>query len=119
MELGKVLKTIREARNLSQKELAGLINMKQAQYSRLENGKTDPAFTVVVRIANALGVTLSELFQAEEIFSQTNSFDKTLTEKIRLIESLDETEKVSIYNIVDSLIAKKKLKDNIQNLANL
>ena len=118
MELGKILKTIREAKNLSQKELAGLLNMNQAQYSRIESGRTDPAFTVVVKIAKALGVTMVELFQADDIFKDVNSYDKTLMEKLRLIENLDDTEKKSIYNIIDSLIAKKKLKDNIQNLAN-
>ena len=62
------------------------------------------------------GVTLSELFMADEIFKDANAYDKTLLEKLRLIDSLDEVEKKSIYNIVDSLIAKKKLKDNLSNL---
>jgi hypothetical protein len=33
--------------------------------------------------------------------------DKTLMEKINLIESLEEKEKVSIFNIIDSLVVKK------------
>ncbi len=119
MELGKILKTVREAKKLSQKELAALLNMNQAQYSRIESGRTDPAFSAVVKIAKALGVSLTELFEANEIFKEINSYDKTLMEKISFIESLDDKEKQSIYNIVDSLIAKKKLKDNIQNLAAL
>ncbi|NJO25851.1 MAG: helix-turn-helix transcriptional regulator, partial [Bacteroidia bacterium] len=36
MQLGKILKTAREAKGLSQKELAGLVKMQQAQYSRIE-----------------------------------------------------------------------------------
>ena len=116
--LNTTLKQVREAKGLSQKELAGLINMAQAQYSRIESGKTDPSFSVVVRITKALGLNLSELFQADEIFSDTNSYDKTLMEKLRLLDSLDEVEKKSIYNLIDSLISKKKLKDNLQSLAN-
>jgi transcriptional regulator with XRE-family HTH domain len=116
MKLGEVLKTVREAKNLSQKELASLLDMAQAQYSRIESGKTDPSFSAVVKIAKALGVTLPELFMADEIFKDANAYDKTLLEKLRLIDSLDEVEKKSIYNIVDSLIAKKKLKDNLSNL---
>src|ERR1035438_10231175 len=112
MNLGKTLKKVREAKGLSQKELAGLLKMPQPQYSRIEGGKTDPSFPAVVKIAKALGVTLSELFEADEIFKDVNSYDKTLMEKLRLIDALDETEKKSIYHIVDSLIAKKKLKDN-------
>jgi transcriptional regulator with XRE-family HTH domain len=116
MKLGDALKKVREAKNLSQKELAGLLGMAQAQYSRIESGKTDPSFSAVVKIAKALGVALPELFQANEIFADVNAYDKTLMEKLRLIDSLDEVEKKSIYNIVDSLVAKKKLKDNLSNL---
>jgi len=119
MKLGDILKTVREAKSLSQKELAVLLKMNQAQYSRIESGKTDPSFSAVVKIAKALGVSLPDLFRADDIFKDVNSFDKTVMEKISLIESLEDKEKKSIYNIIDSLIAKKKLKDNIQNLATL
>ena len=93
--------------------------MPQPQYSRIEGGKTDPSFTTLERIAKALGVSLTELFNANDIFKDVNSYDKTLMEKLKLIEALDEIEKKSIYNIVDSLIAKKKLKDNLQSLINV
>jgi len=116
ISLSDTLKRLREAKGLSQKELAGLIDMAQAQYSRIESGKTDPSFSVVVRIAKALGLTLSEVFQADEVFSETNSYDKTLMEKLRLLDSLDESEKKSIYTLIDSLISKKKLKDNLSSL---
>ncbi len=119
MDLGDTLKKVREAKGLSQKELAGLLDMPQPQYSRIEGGKTDPSFTTLERIAKALGVSLTELFNANDIFKDVNSYDKTLMEKLKLIEALDEIEKKSIYNIVDSLIAKKKLKDNLQSLINI
>ena len=114
--LNITLKKAREAKGLSQKELAGLIDMAQAQYSRIESGKTDPSFSVVARISKALGMNLDELFKANDIFDTANSYDKTLMEKLRLLDSLDEVEKMSIYNLIDSLIAKKKLKDNLSNL---
>ncbi|MDO9184690.1 MAG: hypothetical protein Q7W13_01670 [Bacteroidia bacterium] len=37
-------------------------------------------------------------------------------EKLKLIDDLDNTEKKSLYHIIDSLIAKKRLKDNLQSL---
>lgn len=116
IELSKTLRRVREAKGLSQKELAGLIDMAQAQYSRIESGKTDPSFSTVVKIVKALGLNLSELFNADEIFNQTNSYDKTLMEKLRLLDLLDEDEKKAIYTLIDALISKKKLKDSLQNL---
>ncbi len=117
MNLGNTLKKVREAKGLSQKELAGLLDMPQPQYSRIEGSKTDPSFSAVAKMAKALGVSLSELFNADDIFNDANTYDKTLMEKIRLIDTLDETEKKSLFNIIDSLIAKKKLKDNLVSLA--
>jgi len=34
----------------------------KAQLSRIENGKTDPSFTTLEKIAKALGISVSELF---------------------------------------------------------
>jgi len=34
-------------------------------------------------------------------------------EKIKVIEQLDEQERSSLYNIIDGLFAKKKLKDTL------
>jgi transcriptional regulator with XRE-family HTH domain len=119
MNLADVLKTVREAKGLSQKELAGLVGMAQAQYSRIESSKTDPSFTAVSKIAKALGVSLSELFQANDTFKEVNSFDKTLMEKIRLMDSLEENEKKSIFHIIDMAISKKRMKDSLQNLISI
>jgi len=115
MKLGDTIKKVREAKGLSQKQVADAARMQQSQYSRIEGGKTDPSFSLVMRIAKALGVTLTELFNANEIFTDLKSADKTLMEKLRLIDTLDDQEKQSLFNIVDSLVAKKKLKDTLSS----
>ena len=68
------------------------------------------------KIANAMGFSISELFEADDIFTDVNTYDKTLMEKLRFLDSLDDNEKKSIYTLIDSLISKKKLKDNLSNL---
>ncbi|HEV7332742.1 MAG TPA: helix-turn-helix transcriptional regulator [Flavisolibacter sp.] len=105
----------RKAKGLTQKEVALALKMDASQYSRIENGKTDPSFTIVAKIAKALGVTLSELFQADEIFTDVHSADKTLMEKIKVMEQLNEAERSSLYHIIDGLFAKKKLKDTLSH----
>ena len=71
MNLGQALKKVREAKGLSQKEVALSCKMDTAQYSRIEGGKTDPSFSLVMRIAKALGVTLTELFNANDPATKT------------------------------------------------
>ena len=117
MVLGDVLRKAREGRGLSQKELAGLLDMPPSQYNRIEGGKTDPSFTTLERIAAALGLSLSELFRSEDIFRDVDSRDKTLLERLRLMEELEPAERDSLLTIVDSLVAKKRLRDSLQNLA--
>ena len=48
---------------------------------------------MVDKIANALGFSLSELFKADDIFTDVNTYDKTLMEKLRFLNSLDDNEK--------------------------
>jgi transcriptional regulator with XRE-family HTH domain len=115
MKISATIRKVREAKELSQKEVALMLKMDPAQYSRIENGKTDPSFSTIEKIAKALGMELSELFRADEVFKDVNSADKTMMEKIRLIEQLDDKEKSSLYNIIDGLFAKKKLKDTLSS----
>jgi transcriptional regulator with XRE-family HTH domain len=116
MQLGALIKKAREAKGLAQKEVALACKMDQAQYSRIENGKTDPSFSAVVRIAKAIGMELPDLLRADEVFKEVTSVDKTLMEKVSLIDALDKKEKQAFYAILDALLTKKKLKDNLSNV---
>jgi transcriptional regulator with XRE-family HTH domain len=119
MNIGDKIKAVREAKNLSQKEISNMVQMDQSQYSKIENGKTDPTTNTLEKIAKALGIELSELFISDKIFKDINSADKTIMEKIRLIEMLDEEEQASIYNIVDGLVASKRLRNSLSNALSL
>ena len=115
MNIGNKIKTVREAKGLTQKQVALEVDMDPSQYSKIEKGKTDPTTTTLEKIAKVLHIDVSELFASDELFKDVNSADKTIIEKVRLIEQLDEKERLSVYNIVDSLFAKKKLKDTLTN----
>jgi transcriptional regulator with XRE-family HTH domain len=112
MEIGERIKKIREARGLSQKEIANMIKMDQSQYFKLEKDKTDPSVSTLAKVAKALGIQLSELF-ANDLLKDVNSYDKSLMEKITLIDQLDEEEKMSLFKIIDGLFSKKKMKDSL------
>lgn len=119
MSIGDKIRKVREAKGLSQKQVALSLGMDQAQYSRIENGKTDPSFSNVTKIAKALGVDLSELFKSDEVFKDVNSYDKSLIEKLSIIEKLDDKEKQAFYSILDALVAKKKMKDTLSSAIDL
>jgi transcriptional regulator with XRE-family HTH domain len=73
MQVGEAIEKVTEAKGLSQKEVALACKMDQSHYSRVENGKTDPSFSVIERIAKVLKIELSELFNSQNILKEVNS----------------------------------------------
>ncbi len=54
--------------------------------------------------------------RAADVFKDVNSLDKSLMEKVSLIDSLDKKEKAAFYAILDALLTKKKMKDNLSSV---
>ncbi len=49
MDLSQNIRSIRKAKGLSQKEVVLSAGLDAGQYSRIENGKTDPSISTLVR----------------------------------------------------------------------
>lgn len=115
MQLGDMIKRVREAKGLSSKEVALSCKMDPSQYSKIERGINDPLYSTIVKIARALKVSVSDLFQAEDIFKDINSLDKSVIEKVSLVEQLDKKDKVVFFTMLDALVAKKKFRDSLHS----
>lgn len=115
MGLGEQIKKIRLAKGLSQKEVVIAADIEKAQFSRIENDKTDPSYSTIEKIAKAMGCTLSELFHTGNEVKDIHSMDKSLMEKVVILENLDEDEKKGLYSIIDGLATKQKLKQTLTN----
>lgn len=115
MNVGEKIKKVREAKGLSQKEVASALGMNPSQYSKIESGKVDPQCSSVEKIAKALGVDIADIFSSDKIFADVNSLDKTLVEKVQMIEQLDDNQKKSIFSIIDMAIYNIKLKQTLTN----
>jgi transcriptional regulator with XRE-family HTH domain len=103
-------------KGLSQKEVVMGANIDKAQFSRIENSKTDPSFSTIEKIAKSMGCTIAELFASAEEIKDIHSHDKSLMEKLTLIETLSEEEKQTLFNILDAFVSKKKYKDTLSGL---
>lgn len=55
------VRTLREARGLSQQQIAKLASVPRATWTHLESGTANPTLAVLVKVANALQVRLDEL----------------------------------------------------------
>jgi transcriptional regulator with XRE-family HTH domain len=115
MQLGDMIKKVREAKGLSSKEVALSCKMDPSQYSKIELGKGDPTYSTIVKISRALKVSVSDLFQAEDIFKDINSLDKSVIEKVSLVEQLDKQDKAVFFRMLDALVSNKRLKDSLHS----
>lgn len=59
--VGERLRDARLARNLTQEETAGAAKINTSYYGKLERGKVNPTLDTLVRVADALAVSLPEL----------------------------------------------------------
>ena len=59
---GRRVRQLRDARKMSQEELAHRADIHVTYVSGIENGKRNPGLLVIGRLARALNVTIQELF---------------------------------------------------------
>ena len=61
-QIGKAVARNRNAQHLSQRQLAEMAHTTQAEISKIENGTIDCGIDVLLRISDALGIEVRELF---------------------------------------------------------
>lgn len=69
--LGQQIRRLREEKNLSQEEFAGLADIDRAYYGGIERGERNVAALNLIKIADALGVEVGKLFPPLSAFRQT------------------------------------------------
>lgn len=97
------IKHFRALKSLSQLDLAERAGIGQTTLSRLENGKVEPGLGSVEKIAKGLDISPSELF------SDPDSDNVSLKEKLERIESLGEYDQKIIEAILESYLEKNRL----------
>ena len=72
--LGLAIQRLRNERDLKSREVAERADVNPTHYSRLENGRVNPSWAMVRRVAEALGLPVSELAaRAERIARERQS----------------------------------------------
>ena len=69
-DVGQRLKSLREAQNLSQRQLADLGGVTNGMISMVEQNRTSPSISSLKKILDGLGVSISEFFAAEAASEQ-------------------------------------------------
>jgi transcriptional regulator with XRE-family HTH domain len=112
--IGEAIRKLREQKRMSQKEVAAAIEVDPTQYNRIELGKSLPTLKTIAKIAKALNVSIDKLINEEQDFEEVDIKDKSLFDKVRLIDELPEEEKNTILKVIDLALSKKKFKEFFQ-----
>lgn len=68
MKFGQNIKQIRKQRNLTQKQLADQIEISRSYLSDIENGRKNLSIKTVKKLANSLGLSVTDLFNDDTTF---------------------------------------------------
>lgn len=98
--VGQRIKATREAKNLTQEELAALVNLSTTHVSVIERGLKVTKLDTFVAIANALNVSADTLL----IDVVTHSVAGVTNELSEKIEKLPKDEQIRILNAVRALV---------------
>lgn len=110
MNIGKKIRELRKERELTQGELARMIDSDTRQISMYESKKYSPSAEVVVKLANALGVSTDYLLMdnAPKVVIPKVK-DKELLKQVETIDKFNEIIKDAVRLILSGVILEQKL----------
>lgn len=109
--IGKRVKEIRNQQQISQTKLAELADLSVPYISYIETAKKQVSLSALISIANALGVTVDELLNGNQLYNPT----EYQTDIDLIMADCSPNEKRFIYELVDATL--KSLRSNAWTLS--
>ena len=101
-ELGKNIKKYRKLNNMTQEKLAEIIDVEINSISSIETGKFFPSPENMIKISNALKISLSDLFCFKAEYSCSDYIDE-INKNISIIKN-DKTKLSAINAFIKEII---------------
>ena len=104
--IGKRIREVRKQQEMTQAELAALTDMSDSYISYIETAKKQASLESLVRISNALGITVDELLSGNQLHNPTDY----QTDIDLLMEDCSLLERRFIYELIS--VAKYIIRNN-------
>ena len=92
MSVNEKIRLIREAKDLTQEQMAEKLGVSQSAYGDIERGDNDPKLSKLQKIADIFEIQLSELVDLSEKGTLNINFNKQGKNNIYITSSLTEKE---------------------------
>lgn len=92
VKIGKFIAECRKKQNLTQSQLAEILNITDRAVSKWERGKSLPDASIMIELCNILKITVTDLLNGE-IVSMSEKSEKTEKVLLELIKEKEQTDK--------------------------
>jgi len=103
------LKALREARKLTQARLAELIGVNPRAYNRWERGNFVPQLDTLIKIADALNVSLDELTGRSPTAQEPAVHNPKLHALLKDVDRLPDEDQQALVILMDSLVKRSQM----------
>ncbi len=112
MSIADNIKLKKKKKNLMQKEVYNEIGLKPAHYNKLEKGLVEPSLDILEKLSAFYGVTIDEIVHYSKAKPKAVTIeDKTAVEQVRLLSQLNEKDKSTVMNIIDTMLTKQRFQN--------
>lgn len=105
---GARLKALRKQKNWAQKELAALVDIRFQQLNKYESGLNIPPAEMLVKLADALGVTVDFLLTGNPV-EDSPLPNSRLFRRFKVLEALTTDDQETVIKVIDAMIAKERM----------
>lgn len=107
--IGKRIKKIRTSKNVTQEEIASLLDTTRQRYSRLEKGQSDISYIEIKKIADYFGISTTDITEAAEESKEIVAYFREKNSCQDVINSVEKVEEIlKVFNAHQKLYYQKK-----------
>jgi transcriptional regulator with XRE-family HTH domain len=116
--VGKNLRLIRKSKGYTLDRLSAISGISKRMISHYETQVKRPSIEKINMLADALGVSIDELMIYGEHTKSSKSDTRLsykILKKVRVIEELSEREQKAIFQFINTIVEKNKLKKELRS----
>lgn len=106
--LGARIKAMRKTKHWSQKELAAILDIRFQQLNKYESGLNTPPAEMLVKLADALDITVDHLLTGNPV-EETPLANDRLFRRFKALETLVEEDREAVIRVIDAMIANRRV----------
>ena len=105
---GTRVKQLRKARDWSQKQLAGQLDIRFRLLNKYEGGQHIPPPETLIKLADTLGTSVDYLLTGNPQ-QELPSVDDSLFRRFQVLERFSDDDKQTVIKLIDAMIAKQRM----------